>query len=114
MENCFSFHFDKSKFETQVSRLHTTSSSVKNPKVVISECYELIKYEVSQLSKLKHPQLLQVYEVLEETKSKFLFVTEPVIDNLVTVNPKDLDDLSIQKGLLQISKGLQFYIVMGQ
>lgn len=102
------FIFDKSKFETQVSRLHTTSSSVKNPKVVISECYELIKYEVSQLSKLKHPQLLQVYEVLEETKSKFLFVTEPVIDNLVTVNPKDLDDLSIQKGLLQISKGLQF------
>ena len=74
----------------------------------------MIKYEVSQLSKLKHPQLLQVYEVLEETKSKFLFVTEPVIDNLVTVNPKDLDDLSIQKGLLQISKGLQFYIVMGQ
>ena len=68
--------------------MHTTSSSVKNPKVVISECYELIKYEVSQLSKLKHPQLLQVYEVLEETKSKFLFVTEPVIDNLVTVNPK--------------------------
>ena len=64
---------------------------------MISECYELIKYEVSQLSKLKHPQLLQVYEVLEETKSKFLFVTEPVIDNLVTVNPKDLDDLSIQK-----------------
>ncbi|CAX44712.1 protein kinase, putative [Candida dubliniensis CD36] len=102
------FIFDKSRFETQVSRLHSTSSSVKNPKVVISECYELIKYEVSQLSKLKHPQLLQVYEVLEETKSKFLFVTEPVIDNLVTVNPKDLDDLSIQKGLLQISKGLQF------
>ena len=38
---------------------------MKNPKVVISECYELIKYEVSQLSKLKHPQLLQVY-VLED------------------------------------------------
>ncbi|EMG47746.1 SCY1 Protein kinase-like protein SCY1 [Candida maltosa Xu316] len=102
------FIFDKSKFESQVSRLYSSSSNAKNPKVVISECYELIKYEVNQLSKLKHPQLLQILEVLEETKTKFLFVSEPVTDNLLTINPKDLDSLSIQKGLLQVAKGLQF------
>lgn len=103
------FIFDKSKFEGQISRLYSSSSShAKNPKVVISECYELIKFEVNQLSKLKHPQLLQIFEVLEETKTKFLFASEPVTDNLLTINPKELDSLSIQKGLLQIAKGLQF------
>ncbi|RCK56381.1 Protein kinase-like protein SCY1 [Candida viswanathii] len=102
------FIFDKSKFEGQINRIYSSASQAKNPKVVISECYELIKFEVSQLSKLKHPQLLQIFEVLEETKTKFLFVSEPVTDNLLTINPKELDTLSIQKGLLQIAKGLQF------
>lgn len=103
------FIFDKSKFEGQINRLYSSSSSyAKNPKVVISECYELIKFEVSQLSKLKHPQLLQIFEVLEETKTKFLFASEPVTGNLLTINPKELDTLSIQKGLLQVAKGLQF------
>ncbi|KAK6454011.1 kinase-like domain-containing protein [Scheffersomyces xylosifermentans] len=103
------FIFDKTKFEGQVNRLFTNSSSAKNPKVIIRECYELIKHEVNQLSKLKHPQILTIYEVLEETKTKFIFVSEPVTDNLLTINiAKDLDELSIQKGLLQTAKSLQF------
>ncbi|KAG2734921.1 hypothetical protein G9P44_001135 [Scheffersomyces stipitis] len=103
------FIFDKTKFEAQVSRLFSNSSSAKNPKVIISECYELIKHEVNQLSKLKHPQILQLYEVLEETKTKFLFVSEKVTCNLQTIDlGKELDELSIQKGLLQTAKALQF------
>ncbi|RLV94301.1 Protein kinase-like protein SCY1 [Spathaspora sp. JA1] len=102
------FIFDKTKFESQVNRLCSTSSSTKNPKVIINECYELIKFEVNQLSKLKHPQILTIFEVLEETKTKFLFASEPIVDNLQTVSQKNLDDLSIQKGLLQIAKGLHF------
>ncbi|KAG7660751.1 ppk32 [[Candida] subhashii] len=102
------FIFDKSKFESQVQRLYSSSSSIKNPKVIINESYEVIKAEVNQLSKLKHPQLLTIFEVLEETKTKFLFASEPVTDNLFTVNHSSLDELSIQKGLLQISKGLEF------
>ncbi|CAI5757942.1 unnamed protein product [Candida verbasci] len=101
------FIFDKTKFENQVKRLCSMSSSnTRNPKVLISECYELIKFEINQLSKLKHPQILTVLEVLEETKTKFIFATESVGDNLSTIN--DLDSLTIQKGLLQIIKGLQF------
>ncbi|KAK6198822.1 kinase-like domain-containing protein [Scheffersomyces amazonensis] len=102
------FIFDKSKFEATVNRLCSTSSVSKNPKVIIGEAYELIKFEVNQLSKLKHPQILQVYEVLEETKSKFIFVSEPVSDNLLTASNLNKDELNIQKGLLQVSKGLQF------
>ena len=102
------FIFDKTKFELQVQRLCSTSSNASSPKRITKECYELIKHEVNQLSKLKHPQILTIIEVLEETKTKFLFVSESVSDNLLTVNSKNLDSLSIQKGLLQVAKGLQF------
>ncbi|CUM65773.1 uncharacterized protein PRCAT00003421001 [Priceomyces carsonii] len=101
------FIFDKSKFESQIHRMCLSMSS-NNPKVVISNCYELIKYEVTQLSKLKHPQILTVFETLEETKLKFLFATEPVKGSLVTTDLAKLDNLSIQKGLLEIAKSLQF------
>ncbi|KAI3406374.2 ppk32 [Candida oxycetoniae] len=107
------FIFDKTRFEGQVSRLCSTSSNTKSPKNIVKECYELIKLEVNQLSKLKHPQILTIIEVLEETRSKFLFVSESIGNNLITVNAKDLDSLSIQKGLLQIAKGLQFLHTQG-
>lgn len=102
------FIFDKSKFESQVQRLCSLSPNTKNPRLIISECYELIKNEVSKLTKLKHPQVLTVLEVLEETKLKFIFATEAVIANLVTLDLNKEDELSIQKGLLEVSKGLQF------
>lgn len=102
------FIFDKTKFESQIYKLCQVGSNSKNPKLIISECYELIKFEVNQLTKLKHPQLLTVLEVLEETKTKFIFATEAVNNNLITVNMGNLDNLTIQKGLLQVSKGLQF------
>ncbi|EGV63819.1 kinase-like protein, partial [Yamadazyma tenuis ATCC 10573] len=102
------FIFDKAKFESVIHQLCSRISNTKNPKVIINECYELIKYEVGQMAKLKHPQILTIYEVLEETKSKFLFVTESVTDNLMTVDFEKLDELSIQKGLLEVCKGIQF------
>lgn len=103
------FIFDKSKFESLIYKLCQNSSNTKNPKVIIAECYELIKFEISQISKLKHPQILTILEVLEETKLKFLFVSEAVTGNLLTTDIQtQLDELSIQKGLLQIAKGVQF------
>lgn len=102
------FIFDKVKFESLVNRLCSQSPNTKNPKLIISECYELLKYEVSELTKLKHPQILTIIEVLEETKLKFLFVSEPVLANLSTLELSTEDELSITKGLLEISKGLQF------
>ncbi|KAG5421702.1 ppk32 [Candida metapsilosis] len=104
------FIFDKSKFEAQVHRMCQMSSLAANssPKKVIKECYELVKFEVHQLNKLRHPQVLTTLEPLEETKTKFIIVTESVASNLNTASQKDLDELSIQKGLLQVAKGLQF------
>lgn len=105
--------FDKTKFESQVQQLTHSQHNSKNPKVIISECYELIKFGVNQLTKLRHPQVLTIYEVLEETKTKFLFVSEPVTDNLTTLDVTKLDELSIQSGLLQVAKGLQFLHLNG-
>lgn len=103
------FIFDKTKFESQLKSMGSYSSMSKNPKVIISESYELIKHEISQLAKLRHPQILAVYKALEETKTKFLFASEPVSNNLLSVNlTKDFDEITIQKGLLEIAKGLQF------
>ncbi|KAF5213139.1 hypothetical protein E0198_000654 [Clavispora lusitaniae] len=102
------FIFDKTKFETSVQRMCSQSPNTTNPRLIISECYELIKKEVSKLTKLKHPQILTVLEVLEETRSKFIFATEAVVANLVTLDLNKEDELSIQKGLLEVSKGLQF------
>lgn len=104
------FIFDKTRFESAVQKMiggGAYAVSSKNPKLIINECYDLIRKEIGQLAKLKHPQLLTVLEVLEETKTKFLFATEPVVGNLVSID-KDMDLLTIQKGLLQISKGIQF------
>ncbi|KAJ1953023.1 Protein kinase domain-containing protein ppk32, partial [Dipsacomyces acuminosporus] len=85
--------------------------------------------EASQLTRLRHPSVLQVVEPLEETRGSLMFVTEQVIASLDDlVNPDngygngwsgssgrmvdgeeyELDELEIQKGLLQVSKGLQF------
>lgn len=101
------FIFDKTKFESLVNRL-CSQSSARNPRQIITECYELVKYEVSQLTKLKHPQILTILEVLEETKLKFIFASEPIVSNLQNLDFKNENDLSIQKGLLEVSKGLQF------
>lgn len=101
------FIFDKARFEATLARICANNSREKSPRVVASECYELLKFEVSQQARLKHPQVLTVLEVLEETKTKLLFVTEAVTDTLITLEGQ-LDDLSIQKGLLEVSKGLQF------
>lgn len=100
--------FDKSKFEQRVTKLCSSRLNTKNPKLIASESIELLKYEVSQMSKLRHPQILTIYEVLEETKLKLIFASEQVVDSLLTIQVSKLDDITIQKGLLQVSKGLQF------
>lgn len=102
------FIFDKPSFESLVNRVCAQSPNTKNPKLLISECYTLVKSGVTRLAKLKHPQILTVIEILEETKLKFLFVTEPVVGNLQTIKLGDTNSIEIQKGLLEISKALQF------
>lgn len=102
------FIFDKTQFESLVNRICAQSPNTKNPKLITAECFSLVKAGVSNLAKHKHPQILTVIESLEETKLKFIFVSEPVVGNLQTVKLDEGSTLEIQKGILELSKGLQF------
>ncbi|KAJ2104667.1 Protein kinase domain-containing protein ppk32 [Coemansia sp. RSA 922] len=110
--------FDKRYFERGINR---QLLAARDQAVVI----DLLKNEASQLTRLRHPSVLQVIEPLEESRGSLMFVTEQVLASLDDlVNPDhqqhvtggyrvdgdvfDLDDFEIQKGLLQISKVLGF------
>ncbi|KAJ1971826.1 Protein kinase domain-containing protein ppk32 [Dimargaris xerosporica] len=117
------FVFEKKYFETGVRR--QLISRHEQDKIL-----DVLKKEVGQLTRLRHPSILQVVEPLEESRSSLMFVTEPILGCLedmiekdiqhgqvqrhwnagdgVDVDEFDLDELEIQKGLLQISKALQF------
>lgn len=114
-----------------------SSSSSSGLKAVQEEVVERLKREASFLAKLRHPAILELVEPVEETRSGGLqFVTEQVTGSLGhALKEKDeaernagrggrytvddgqgglkrreveIDELDIQKGLLQIAKGLEF------
>ncbi|CAO3672144.1 unnamed protein product [Rhizopus microsporus] len=83
--------------------------------------YDLLKKEAGNLARLRHPSILEVVEPVSESRSSIVFVTEPLIGCLTHLVKSsdsyssesieqnlDLDELEIQKGLLQVGKGLQF------
>ncbi|KAI2469643.1 ARM repeat-containing protein [Annulohypoxylon bovei var. microspora] len=106
----------------------------------LEEVTERLKKEASSLARLRHPNILELVEPVEETRGGGLqFVTEPVTTSLASLlQEKDdqersggvggrssryvtedsdgtkrrreieIDELEIQKGLLQISKALEF------
>ncbi|EMD38567.1 hypothetical protein CERSUDRAFT_64821 [Gelatoporia subvermispora B] len=77
---------------------------------------EVLKGEASALSRLRHPSILEMVEPLEETRNELIFATEPVLSSLHLSIPGsfqytplvELDEVEIQKGILQLCKGLQF------
>ncbi|PWN50757.1 kinase-like protein [Violaceomyces palustris] len=75
---------------------------------------EQLKKEASSLTRLRHPCILEVVEPLEETRSEISFATEQVVaplqEALVADHRSDvqLDEVEIQKGLLQVARGLEF------
>ncbi|MBW0500573.1 hypothetical protein O181_040288 [Austropuccinia psidii MF-1] len=110
------------------SSSNTTSSSIANqqPKSPLEKVVDILKKEVSSLSRLRHPCILEVVEPLEETRTTMVFATEPItscltdaIDQSSSTRPSshfsahpnrnlELDEVETQKGLLQVAKGLQF------
>lgn len=97
------FIFDKKKFESQLVKNNIIK---KGDKQVINEAYEVLRNQVANLTKFRHPNVLTIIEPLEEHKANFIFVTEPLTGCLNQA--PELDDVSIQKGLLQVSNALQF------
>ncbi|KAJ8454025.1 hypothetical protein ONZ51_g13269 [Trametes cubensis] len=77
---------------------------------------EVLKAEASALSRLRHPSVLEMVEPLEETRNELIFATEPILSSLQLSIPGslqyaplvELDEVEIQKGILQLCKGLSF------
>ncbi|KAK1759690.1 kinase-like domain-containing protein [Echria macrotheca] len=132
------FVFDKKSLDTHSSGLSRSGAAAF--KGVVAEVIERLKKEASSLARLRHPNILELVEPVEETRGGGLqFVTEPVTASLASLlQEKDeqernggvggrssryvtedsegnrrrreleIDELEIQKGLLQISKALEF------
>ncbi|KAG0276730.1 hypothetical protein BGZ95_007125 [Linnemannia exigua] len=111
------FIFEKNIVET-ISSLRRQAPSKRDQERV----YEFLKKEASQLSRLRHPCMLEVVEPVDESRTAIAFATEPIFaslsnllgnyENLPSVSDDirkfELDELEVQKGLLQLGKGLQF------
>jgi SCY1-like protein 2 len=132
------FVFDRKALDSHSGGLSRSSAS--SLKRAVEEVVERLKKEASSLARLRHPNILELVEPVEDTRSGGLqFATEPVTASLAgLLQEKDeeesrggiggrssrhvvgdgegnrrrrdieIDELEIQKGLLQISKALEF------
>ena len=131
------FIFERKALEPQGGRLNSRSDAASRRKIQ-DEVVERLKKEAGSLARLRHPNILELAEAVEDTRSGgLMFATEPVTDTLAGLLQKQddqdkstnsqsrfghhkgeevhgeqreavFDELEIQKGLLQISKGLEF------
>ncbi|KAI0427940.1 kinase-like domain-containing protein [Xylaria sp. FL1042] len=132
------FVFDRKSLDSHANTLNRSSAS--SFKRAAEEVVERLKKEASSLARLRHPNVLELVEPVEDTRGGGLqFVTEPVTTSLASLlQEKDdqeraggvggrssryvtedsdgvrrrreleIDELEIQKGLLQVSKALEF------
>ncbi|KAI0532111.1 kinase-like domain-containing protein [Xylaria digitata] len=132
------FVFDRKSLDSHGNTLNRSSAS--SFKRAAEEVVERLKKEASSLARLRHPNVLELVEPVEDTRGGGLqFVTEPVTTSLANLlQEKDeqeraggiggrssryvtedsdgirrrreleIDELEIQKGLLQVSKALEF------
>lgn len=105
-KQCSVWIFDKRECENKL--LESGVINKQNKKMILDDIYERLKTFVSNQSKLKHPNFLTVIEPFEDHKSRILFVTEYVRGDLTSIDKADLDDITITKGILQVSQGLKF------
>ncbi|KAG9233025.1 hypothetical protein BJ875DRAFT_535591 [Amylocarpus encephaloides] len=132
------FVLDRKSLESNSGSLGRSSSS--SIKKAAEEVVERLKKEASSLARLRHPNILELVEPVEDTRSGGLqYATETVTASLAgLLQEKDdqersggvggrssryvtedseggrkrreleIDELEIQKGLLQVSKALEF------
>lgn len=129
------FVFDKKSLDAHSNSLGRSGAAAF--KKTVEEVVERLKKEASALARLRHPCILELVEPVEETRGGGLqFVAEAVTASLSgLLQEKDdrergsgrasryvtedadgnrrrreleIDELEIQKGLLQVSKALEF------
>lgn len=132
------FVFERKALDAHSGNVGRANAS--SHKKAVEEVVERLKKEASSLARLRHPNILELTEPVEDTRGGGLqFATEPVTASLagllqekdeeeraagvggrssryVTDNGEgqrrrrdiEIDELEIQKGLLQISKALEF------
>ncbi|MCJ1308097.1 hypothetical protein MMC25_001748 [Agyrium rufum] len=129
------FVFDRKSLDPPGGSLRSKSEGAALRKIH-DEVVERLKKEASSLARLRHPNVLQLEEPVEDTRSGgLMFATEPIIASLGSLlkdeddasssgggrstrsradGPSgksadfEVDELEIQKGLLQVSKALEF------
>lgn len=82
---------------------------------------ETLRRGITQLTKIRHPQILTVQHPLEESRESLAFAAEPVFASLANVLGKTTNmpqpanisdykfyDIEIKYGLLQVGEGLAF------
>lgn len=129
------FIFDRKALEPRSGGFGSRSGS--SAKKLQEDVIERLKREASNLARLRHPSILQVLEPVEETRNGgLMFATEQLTASLsgllldkneqenagsrssryMVEGPDgsrrrrdlEIDELEIQKGLLQVAKGLEF------
>ena len=131
------FVFERKSLEPPGGGLESRSSATSKRKV-IDEVVERLKKEASSLARLRHPNVLELAEAVEDTRNGgLMFATEPITTTLAgllqdqddqdrSANGRsrssrhrmeeidsrqkgvEINELEIQKGLLQVAKGLEF------
>ena len=127
------FVFDRKTLEPSGGGLRSRSGGSTRRKIH-DEVVERLKKEASSLARLRHPNVLELAEPVEDTRNGgLMFATEPVTATLAGLLQDqderergrgrarqyygdgeaagievEIDELEIQKGLLQIAKGLEF------
>ena len=112
------FVFDKKSLESNSGHLGGRSGA-SGLKKVHEEVLERLRGEASSLARLRHPNILELAEPVEDTRNGgLMFATELVQASLQELlqdqdrgsrsKQVELDELEIQKGLLQVAKGLEF------
>ncbi|KAK9366582.1 kinase-like domain-containing protein [Lipomyces kononenkoae] len=108
------FTIDKRMIHSHTSR----AAGAAMLKEDTEELYARLRKESGYLAKLRHPSVLELMEPVEEGRNSISFVTERVTACLTSVierkaavrtgTDSEVDEVEIQKGLLQLAKGLEF------
>lgn len=114
------FIFDKKRFENYLLKYGIIKSkSSSKDKQLIHDAYNILRNQVNNLAKFKHPNILTLIEPIEEHSKNFIFVTEYVTASLQSsfqdCNNENFNylndnsrDIIIKRGILQVLQGLDF------